>query len=717
MTAPVHGVRLWGGWRVLTAAGGLVLALSGCRSLPPQRDVVKDVEFVGVGSVDEDALREGLATAGSPRFLGLWDGLFFDYEIFDENVLARDLERVERFYRARGFYEARVTAGRIFRVDDHHVRVEIHVEEGQPVRVRNASLTGIERVPLEVSARALVLFRERMEEGRFFDEKEFEETAKRLGELLGDAGYAFAEVDYRAKVDVAQGAADVEFRVRPGEVARYGRVRILGLSAIPEAPVRANLDIAEGRRYSRRELDDAREALLALGRFSSVEIREDKSNPASGVVPITALVRESSLRTIRLGGGARFDVLRLSNHLRVGWEHKNFLGGMQQFSVEARPGVVYFPTRIGRFQEPTRLLPENTVRAELRQPSFLEGRTTGFIAGEYSITPLLYPLPEQVDVESERIIGYHSIKAQTGVERAFFSHKLYLTPSYNWEANFPFTYQGGIPDGLETVRVAFPELLAILDLRDDRIQPHRGAYLSNSLQYASKIFGGVVSDLRVKPELRTYLPISRRVTLATRTTFGFLFPFDYGATLDPDDPTYSQDPTNPSVIRDQHKLLFRVFYSGGPNSNRGYPFRGVGPHGPVGFLVPTGENCSTDRNGVKVAIEDLPAACIRPIGGLTLWEASMEVRFPITGPLEAATFVDASDVTRNVADLRFTVPHLSAGPGLRYMTPVGPFRLDVGYRIPGLQQIGETDLQVDEGDPGTVFGLPIAIHIALGEAF
>ncbi len=696
-------------WVLFTA---LAASLAACRSLPARRDVVTDVDFVGTGSVDEDALEGGLATAGSSRFLGIWDGVFFDYQVFDENVLARDLERVERFYRARGYYEARVTAGRIIRVDDHRVRVEIHVSEGQPVRVRNASLIGIERIPLEISAQTLVLFRERMEEGRLFDEGEFEDTAKRITEILADAGYAFAEVKYRAKVDVAQQSADVVFEVKSGEVARYGRVRILGLEAIPEAPVRANLDIREGGRYSRRDLDDAREALLTLGRFSSVEIREDKSKPETGTVPINAVVRESALRTIRLGGGARFDVLRLSNHLRVGWEHKNFLSGMRRFNIEARPGVVYFPTRIGRFDAPTRILPENTLRAELHQPSFLEGRTTGFVAGEYSIAPLLYPLPDAADfdVEAERVIGYHSIKAQTGIERAFFSHRLFLTPSYNWEANFPFTYQGDIPDGLETVRVAFPEIYAVLDLRDDRIQPHSGVYLSNSVQLANKIFGGSVSDLRIKPEIRTYVPISKKVTLATRTTFGFLFPFDYGNTLDPDN---TRTPTAADVIRDQHKLLFRVFYSGGPNSNRGYPFRGVGPHGPVGFLVPTGQNCDT----TVVAVEDLPSACIRPIGGLTLWEASMEVRFPITGPLEAATFVDASDVTRNVADIRFSVPHLSVGPGVRYLTPVGPFRFDVGYRVPGLQQIGKTDLQVDEGDPGTVFGLPIAIHIALGEAF
>ena len=48
---------------------------------------------------------------------------------------------------------------------------------------------------------------------------------------------------------------------------------------------------------------------------------------------------------------------------------------------------------------------------------------------------------------------------------------------------------------------------------------------------------------------------------------------------------------------------------------------------------------------------------------------------------------------------------------------MGPLRIDAGYRTPWLQQSGEQDLERQEGNPGTVFGLPMAIHIALGESF
>jgi outer membrane protein assembly factor BamA len=702
--------------------GGLVLAAAlaaGCvKDFPPDRAVVTRVDTIGTDSIDEDDLTDGLATTATPKFLGLFEGVMFDYEVFDQNVLARDLERVERFYRARGFYEARVSAARVIQVDERHVRVEIRVEEGRPVLTRDVRIRGIERLPHEAAVAAFAAVT--VKPDKRFDEKDFEDSRRAIENVLADRGHAFVEVKHDAKVDLVTHTADIEFEVKAGPQARYGPIRFVGLETIPEGPVRKNFGLRPGRSYSRAELSDAQEALVGLGVFSTVEVREDRSRPETGEVPLTVVLREASLRTIRLGGGGRFDVLRLSTHLRTGWEHRNFLGGMRHFGIEAKPGLTYFPTRFGRLEAPTRILPENRLRAELRQPSFLEGRTTGFLATSYNIYPLLYPLPEEADPEEERIIGYNEVIASAGLERSFLRHRLFVSPSYNWQANFPFTYQGDVPEGLETVRVAFPELTGIVDLRDDPIEPSRGAYFSNSLQFAATFFGGDVTDVRVRPEARFYVPlIRRRVVLALRATTGFLFPQDYGETLDPGNELAPRDPTDPRVIRDQHKLLFRAFYSGGPNSNRGYPYRGVGPHGPVGFLVPTGQNCGLAPGQ---SVDTLPSACIRPLGGLTLWEATAEVRIHVGGPVHVATFLDASDVTRSVGQIRFDVPHISVGPGLRYMTPIGPLRLDVGYRVPGLQQLGEKELEREEGTPEdlNLFGLarlPIAVHFALGEAF
>jgi outer membrane protein assembly factor BamA len=704
----------------------LLLLAPACitHNYPPGREGVEEVELLDAESeaIDSEDLLEGLATAPPSSFLGL----FVTYEAFDEDVLARDLERIERYYRARGYYEAKVVAARVIPYEDTRVIVQIKVQQGTAVLTRSVRVSGIELLPFRVATAALTSVK--LRDGEPFDEEKFEATKLALADVLADEGYAFVEVEGKAKVDISRHAADAEFRVKPGRLAQYGDVKIFGLDEIPEGPVRSNLLITKGDQYSRSDLVEARSALIALGVFSTVEVREDKSQKEPGVVPINVVVQESALRTVRLGGGASFDVLRLENHLRVGWEDRNFLGGMRQFSIDTRPGLTYFPTRIDELVAPTRLLVENKIRTELRQPSFIEGRTTGFVAGEYNIYPLLYPLPEDTNPDDERIIGYHEFKVQTGVERAFFNQHLHVTPSLNWQANIPFTYQCPAsegpdcpePAGLDTVQVQFPELFVALDLRDDPIHPNRGIYLSNDLQVAG--FWGDVSDVRVRPEARIYLPLhryNRRWTLALRGTLGFLFPRNYGETLDPTTPQGQValvDPEAPPVVADQQKLLFRAFYSGGPTSNRGYAFRDVGPQGPIGFLVPTGANCALQGR----TVDELPPTCIRPLGGVTLWEASFEVRFPITTSLSGTTFVDASDVTRTVAEIGFEFPHVSIGPGLRYETPVGPLRLDIGYRVPGLQQLGNAE-RFGETDPEplSLFGLelPIAIHLAFGEAF
>ena len=88
--------------------------------------------------------------------------------------------------------------------------------------------------------------------------------------------------------------------------------------------------------------------------------------------------------------------------------------------------------------------------------------------------------------------------------------------------------------------------------------------------------------------------------------------------------------------------------------------------------------------------------------------------------MTAATFCDTADLTTKRAYIRFTRPHLSCGLGMRYATPVGPIRADVGARIPGLQALDVAPSQWDwEGErkPDEIVGLPIAIALGIGEAF
>lgn len=736
---------------------GLALVASACLKKPyPRAGVVDSIALEGARSIDEDELLAGLATTGTPRFLGIWDGVVFDYSVYDEDVLARDLERVERYYRARGFYEAKVTAARVVHTDEHHVEVFVSIVEGEQVFVGSVDAADIARLPPDVQVAAYTA--SRVLDGHVFDERSLEDTKQRIANEIADRGFAFVRVVGAAKVTLSTHSAQIKLCIDPGPRVTLGAVSVAGNSEIDGERVLTIAGLREGDTYSRREMQSAESALLDLGVFSSVDVglaRDEASSPLRGktaeqrcrpedigvesgsatgtnapskqaepppepqrpeTVAAVIRVQEGSLRTVKVGGGTRIDPVLFETTLITGWEHKNFLGELRHLTIEARPGVDWFPTRIPSapgetFQAPSKPLLRHSVRARLEQPAFAEARTTGFLETQYAVFPLLYPNLRDGDL----IIGYNDVSGSTGVFRGFGPH-VRVTTRYNLRADFPFMYSDDpVPAGLDRVVASYPELSFALDWRDDRVRPRSGVYFQNSVQVAGYAFGGDVSDVKVEPELRAYKPLNRKktVAIAIRARVGFLFPTNYGDSLE----AVERNPnlaSTPAARTDQHKLLFRAFYSGGPDSNRGYPYQGVGPWGPLGFLNPSGFVCE-QANGQLIERPE----CLKPLGGLSLWEASAEIRFHVAGPLDMATFLDGSDVNRQVGQISFDAPHLSTGLGIRYATPIGPIRFDLGYRLPSLQVIGQTEAQAFPryGNAGTIFGAPMALSFALGESF
>jgi outer membrane protein assembly factor BamA len=711
----------------------------GCASIPAGRSAVDSVTVRGAHQIDGSDVEEKLVTSASPKFLGLFRGVIFDYEIFNRAALQRDLARVERFYRARGYYDAHAVAGLVTRLSPRHVRVDIEVDEGLAVLNKAITFEGIDGLPGKIVENVQKSAAERLPEGKPFDEDLFKQATIDVRRALTDNGYAYAKVKPDALVDVVRREATVVFTVDAGAPSTFGTItieeRTNGSDAprpleLPEAPIRRAIDIHEGEPYSTKAIDDATRTLLDLGLFSALEITPELSEPAPDppVVPLKVSLEPNSLRHVRLGGGVEFDQIKTDVHLLAGWEDHNFLGGLRTFSVDFKPGLVMYPTRLDNLVGPSRLLPAERLGLQLRQPGFIEARTNWFIRPEFNIYPLLFSRPAGAPKEDLVVVGYREIKAATWVDRSY--GRLYASLGHNVQVETPFAYKGALDDALKTIVISYPELTTNLDFRDDRVHTHKGIYLGNNLQVAGGPFGGDARDVKVQPEVRTYLPIASEVTFATRASIGLLYPFNYGDVVRDrlGDPT--TDANKSERVRDIQTVLFRGFFSGGPSSNRGFPVRGIAPHGIVPFLNPAtaGQQvalgCTPARDPTTGnIIEPNPLQCSVPIGGFTLWELSNEIRFSFFDPLSAAVFCDMSDVSAQISDIRLSHLHLSCGAGARYETPVGPIRLDVGYRIQPLQVLGfrnEDDVArrfPSEGLPPKLFGVPIAIAFGIGEAY
>jgi surface antigen Omp85-like protein/surface antigen-like variable number repeat protein len=812
-----------------SAALGLSLTLPlGCASRPAGRLVVDQVDLRGGREVSADDVLDRLATRSSSTLFGVphsagWLSVPLDYEVYDPFVVERDVQRVERYYRARGYYGARVIAARVVRLPDDRVKVELHVFEGRPitvsrVRIRlkgSPSAQAPDRIEAalraslssEASAELEEALKVMPEKGRF-DEQTYEALKQSVLRALTDHGYAHASLEggfetgdlvpdggnarplaagatpvvgregrgrgrgepgsegergaagregergaagregerggvggaggeqearrYGVRIDPTGYRADILLAIDPGPRCTYGEIKVEGLEGLPEDRIRATINLEPGAEYSTAELEEARHALLALNVFSAVEYEADvgRKGERPRVIPLTFRFTPAPLHTSTLGGGMRADSVQSDVHLVTGYEHANFLGGLRRLTLQAKPGVVLYPITTQNLElAPKRLLFQIQSKAELRQPAFLEARTSGIARIEGLIRPFLLPQSGGAVDTGEKLLGFYEFRGALGLDRAFFDNRLALGLSYNAQFSVPFAYcrfasmfcslDEAARNELKTLIVPYVAFTQAIDLRDDPIKPRQGVYLLNDLQWADNrafVGSGVevprTSDLRVQPDLRGYVPLGQYATLAVRASVGFALPLfgSYGKDFRADAPV--------SRASDLQLLFLRGFFSGGPNSNRGYPTGGVGrldvPPQALGQFFVDG-TCYTSPEAAERATT--PSNCFLPLGGLSLWEASLELRLQLSDTVSFVPFVDASNVTRQKGRLNFKEPHPSTGAGLRYDTPVGPLRLDVGYALPPTA-FGVSDWR-DWGVRPDFLGLdlPIAFNIAFGEAF
>jgi len=174
-------------------------------------------------------------------------------------------------------------------------------------------------------------------------------------------------------------------------------------------------------------------------------------------------------------------------------------------------------------------------------------------------------------------------------------------------------------------------------------------------------------------DVRHYLPLSRSTKLASRIHTGALF--------------YTQQDSLPANIR---------FFTGGTNSVRGWSRQELGPKRP--------------------SFNDGEFDGYVPTGGQAMFTFNIEVRqqlnFLFNG-FGMGVFLDGGQIWREIDRIDERPIQFGTGGGLRYQSPIGPVRIDVGYKV----NPTEDDLGIF-GDMGSSNGWDrIGIHFSIGQAF
>lgn len=178
---------------------------------------------------------------------------------------------------------------------------------------------------------------------------------------------------------------------------------------------------------------------------------------------------------------------------------------------------------------------------------------------------------------------------------------------------------------------------------------------------------------KLSADVRRFTRLSSSTMLATRVQAGGLF----------------------NVATDSLPKNIR-FYLGGTNSVRGWYRQQLGP-----------KRARVDSSGFVRYV---------PLGGRAMFSFNLEIRQDLNSFIKGfgmAFFLDGGQVWRKVDNLNSRPLQFGAGGGIRYQSPIGPIRVDVGYKLnPTAADLN----RYQGGDYGNGWNR-LGIHFSIGQAF
>ena len=437
------------------------------------------------------------------------------------------------------------------------------------------------------------------------------------------AGFLDATVEPLSEFSDDRTEVRVRFLIAPGPRTIVQSVVLAGLRQTREVTVAREIDLHPGEPFSFERVLESQRRLLSLGIFERVTISElDPLNKEQRDVVVS--VQEAPRTTVSYGiGYSEQDLLRGS----VEVTRRNLNGLGRTASVFAR----------GSFRGSRFLL---SVREPWLFGRDLDSFMTAFWEEEdrssfdYNRKGLVVQAGQQVDTRATLIYRY-----------------LYQNTT---------VFNIGVPEEeidrqFRTYTVSGPAFSIVWDMRDDPLEPRRGAFFGSDIQLSLEPLGGV-SYVKGFFQTANIRRLSADLALVLSVRLGLAA-------------TYGKD--SPSLLP-----LPERFFAGGAFGPRGWIVDGVGPQ----VITPAGEPFAT--------------------GGNALLLGGAELRYDLTRSFQVATFLDMGNVYPEVGDLSVAELRKSVGLGLRYLTPIGPIRLDYGHKIHRLP--GET---------------PGRLHLTIGYAF
>lgn len=627
-----------------------------------------EVLFEGANAVETDILTKKL--------------LFWKERSIDSAVIDESVDRLIQYYRKNGYYMARITYS-VDQPDNNNVKIKFNITEGISVKIKKIGFSGNSYFNEKILREFLDT-----KKNKFFLEDVLKEDIKEIINLYRSNGFLEINITYDVIYSEVNSGLNVIINIEEGIQTLISGIRFTGNNKFSAETLKSRLTSREGKPFNESQaIDD----LYSIQSFyvqngyiyTTVDLKTGYSPDKKGVVTDyiinegdqvyignilisgntftkeyvirrELLVKEGDLYSYEniLRSQRRLLTLGVFRDVRLDPINPEVKEQRKDLSLQVRegyPGSVEFGIGYGdveRFRGSFETRYRNL---------FGTGRQVGLkveassIEQKYGIDykepwVLGYPMDGRFNVvdqaEKKRSFDRHTFGMSTGIDKSF-SDLVKGSLIYQYEdVRLSHVRKEAIltPEDTGKTEVATINPSLTIDRRDDPFNPARGQFYSIGFREAARLIGSTPQFAKVNLQSSFFYSPFSKVVLAFSGRGGVAW--NFGESIE--------------------VPIFERYFIGGRSTVRGYDQEKLGIPG-------------------KTIIFD--GKSWNPTGGNMMIVLNGEIRFPLFKGLGMVVFVDWGNVWRKMEEFDPSELKATAGAGIRYNTPVGPLRLDMGCKL------------------------------------
>jgi len=588
----------------------------------------------------------------------------FTHGAFSAHLLKTSVSNIEALYQNTGYEEVKVTPKTV--KQGHKLQISFTIAEGPRTTVASITVVGNTTISYQELSKGQGF---QLHSGDPFSPGKLNSDRNQIIATYLDHGYPRVEVKTQLRrVPNEQHRLDVTYTITENQLVRIRNVLYEGQNQTRICLLRRTSGLKPETRLNQRQLLQSETRLYNLGIFdwASVELKED----VDGKTEDDTMVRVHEAKRNQINYGFGFEVERRGGSVPSGTvavpglppiSVGNHEVASSQGTYASPRGSIEFVRRNMRGLGETASFSalgsrlDQRVLASYAAPHLMGTKWSGLASLSWERTtenPLFGAELATAAVQLERILNR---KTNTSLQLRYDFNHTSLSELLVPELVLPQDRNVK----LSTVSGAF-----IRDTRDHPLDAHKGSFTTLNLGITPTAFGSSANFVRLLTQYATYKPI-HGVVWANSIRLGFAKAF-----------SNSFVPTS------------ELFFAGGGTTLRGFPIYEAGPQRIVPFC-----NVLTGTTGcVNISV---------PVGGRQLFIFNSEIRFPlkwIMRPLGGVLFYDGGNVYNAINFSQFVNNYTNTiGVGLRYSTPIGPIRIDVGRNLNPVPGIGATQYFITLG--------------------